>query len=48
MIKVETTPGIENLVAAMRQLSEQEQRALAGLYCRIANSKHLSKNSTII
>ena len=29
MLKVETTPIIENLVAEMRQLSEDEQRALA-------------------
>jgi hypothetical protein len=31
MLKVETTPGIESLVAEMRQLSEKEQRALAGV-----------------
>ena len=30
MIKVETRPSIENLVADMRQLSEDDQRALAG------------------
>ena len=30
MIKVETTPSIQSLVAEMRQLSEDEQRALAG------------------
>lgn len=30
MIKVETTPSIESLVAEMRQLSEEEQRTLAG------------------
>jgi len=30
MIKVETTPSIESLVAEMRQLSEEEQRVLAG------------------
>ena len=29
MIKVETAPNVENLVAEMRQLSEAEQRALA-------------------
>ncbi|HKS10969.1 MAG TPA: hypothetical protein VJS13_15580 [Pyrinomonadaceae bacterium] len=29
MIEVETTPSIESLVAEMRQLSEEEQRALA-------------------
>lgn len=31
MIKVETTSSIENLVAEMRQLSDEEQRALAGV-----------------
>ena len=31
MFKVETTPSIENLIAEMRQLSEEEQRALAGV-----------------
>ena len=31
MIKVETTPSIESLVAEMRQLSEEEQRALAAV-----------------
>lgn len=31
MMKVETTPNIESLVAEMRQLSEKEQRALAGV-----------------
>ena len=31
MLKVETTPSIESLVAEMRQLSEEEQRALAGV-----------------
>ncbi len=30
MIKVETTPSIESLVAEIGQLSEEEQRALAG------------------
>lgn len=30
MIKVETTQSIENLVAEMRELSEEEQRVLAG------------------
>ena len=30
MIKVETAPGVESLIAEMRQLSEQEQRTLAG------------------
>lgn len=31
MLKVETKPSIENLVAEMRKLSEDEQRALAGV-----------------
>ena len=31
MLKVGTTSSIENLVAEMRQLSEEEQRALAGV-----------------
>lgn len=30
MIKVETTPSIKSLVAEMGQLSEEEQRTLAG------------------
>ena len=30
MIKVETAPNVDSLVAEMRQLSEDEQRALAG------------------
>ena len=30
MIKVETAPRVENLIAEMRQLSEEEQRTLAG------------------
>jgi hypothetical protein len=30
MIKVEPTTSFENLVAEMRQLSDEEQRALAG------------------
>lgn len=29
MIKVETAPSIESLIAEMRQLSEEEQRTLA-------------------
>ena len=31
MMKVETTPSIESLVAEMRRLSEEEQRVLAGV-----------------
>ena len=31
MFKVEATQSIESLVAEMRQLSEEEQRALAGV-----------------
>jgi len=31
MLKVEIPPSIEDLVAEMRQLSEEEQRALAGM-----------------
>ena len=31
MMKVETTPSIESLVAEMRRLSEEEQRALASV-----------------
>ena len=30
MIKVETAPRVENLIEEMRQLSEAEQRILAG------------------
>lgn len=30
MIKVETAPRVESLIAEMRQLSEEEQRTLAG------------------
>ena len=30
MIKLETAPSVESLVAEMRQLSEEEQRTLAG------------------
>ena len=30
MIKVETAPTVDNLIAEMRQLSEDEQRTLAG------------------
>jgi hypothetical protein len=30
MIKVETAPSVESLIAEMRQLSEEEQRTLAG------------------
>ena len=29
MIKVEITPSVESVIAEMRQLSEEEQRALA-------------------
>ena len=31
MMKVETTPAIESLVADMRRLSEKEQRVLVGV-----------------
>jgi hypothetical protein len=30
MINVETAPKVESLIAEMRQLSEEEQRTLAG------------------
>ena len=30
MIKLETAPSIESLIAEMRQLSDEEQRTLAG------------------
>jgi hypothetical protein len=30
MINIETAPKVESLIAEMRQLSEEEQRSLAG------------------
>ena len=30
MINIETVPKVESLIAEMRQLSEEEQRSLAG------------------
>ena len=30
MISIETVPKLENLIAEMRELSEEEQRTLAG------------------
>ena len=48
MIKVETAPSVESLIAEMRQLSEEDSELLRERYCRNASWKPSSKSSTII
>lgn len=48
MSKVKSAPNIESIIDEMQQLSEEDQRTLAGAVLQNRNLEALSKNSKII